>query len=148
MISRPRVSVALALLVLGFSAVSAQAGDIPKTALAPYMAIQTALAADSLAEAQKAAATFITQVGALGAAYEKGIAPSRKIAAAADIKAARAAFGELSDVMLAWAGEGTGGTGVRVAYCPMAKKSWLQTGGEIANPYYGSSMLRCGTFTK
>ena len=67
---------------------------------------------------------------------------------AADIKAARAAFGDLSDVVLAWAGEGTGGKGVRVAYCPMVKKSWLQTGGEIANPYYGSGMLRCGSFTK
>jgi hypothetical protein len=32
----------------------------------------------------------------------------------------------------------------RVAYCPMAKKPWLQDSEEIANPYYGSKMLRCG----
>ncbi|MEM9291290.1 MAG: hypothetical protein AAGD01_06400 [Acidobacteriota bacterium] len=31
-----------------------------------------------------------------------------------------------------------------VAYCPMAKRSWLQPAGEIGNPYHGQSMARCG----
>ena len=30
----------------------------------------------------------------------------------------------------------------------MVKKHWLQTDKEIRNPYYGSSMLTCGTFKK
>src|SRR5690606_34526767 len=32
-------------------------------------------------------------------------------------------------------------------YCPMVKGGggdWLQASGELANPYYGSEMLRCG----
>jgi Cu(I)/Ag(I) efflux system membrane fusion protein len=32
-------------------------------------------------------------------------------------------------------------------YCPMVKDGgadWLQTGGELRNPYFGASMLRCG----
>ena len=31
-----------------------------------------------------------------------------------------------------------------VVFCSMAQKVWLQPKGEIGNPYYGSSMLRCG----
>jgi len=32
------------------------------------------------------------------------------------------------------------------AYCPMANAVWLQNGEKITNPYYGTSMLRCGEF--
>lgn len=139
---------ALALLVSCLASVPVLAADIPKPALDPYLQLQTALAADSLADAQKAATTFVAQITPLGPALAKAIAPAKAISTAADIKAARTAFGDLSDIMLALAGDGTGGKDVRVAYCPMVKKSWLQTGTEIANPYYGASMLRCGTFTK
>ncbi|HZL38570.1 MAG TPA: efflux RND transporter periplasmic adaptor subunit [Tepidisphaeraceae bacterium] len=31
-----------------------------------------------------------------------------------------------------------------VAYCPMAKKNWLQIGTDIANPYLGPAMATCG----
>jgi hypothetical protein len=34
--------------------------------------------------------------------------------------------------------------GLELAYCPMVKRSWLQKGTEIRNPYYGSAMLGCG----
>ena len=36
--------------------------------------------------------------------------------------------------------------GVRVAFCPMVKKPWLQEGSALANPYYGSGMPTCGSF--
>jgi len=32
-----------------------------------------------------------------------------------------------------------------VAYCPMAKASWLQRGSDIANPYLGTAMPDCGS---
>lgn len=32
-----------------------------------------------------------------------------------------------------------------VLTCPMAKADWIQTRPEVANPYYGASMLRCGS---
>lgn len=35
---------------------------------------------------------------------------------------------------------------LKVASCPMAGKHRLQTGNEIANPYDGPKMLRCGAF--
>ncbi len=40
-----------------------------------------------------------------------------------------------------------GDTTTAVAYCPMAKKPWLQKEGEaIGNPYYGQKMPGCGSF--
>ena len=36
--------------------------------------------------------------------------------------------------------------GVHVAFCPMVQKPWLQAGTTLQNPYYGSSMLTCGSF--
>ena len=147
MTSRPLV--ALTALVLCLVAVPAHAADIPKPALEPYLTIQTALAADSLADAQKAAATFVvTGQRARSRPTPRAWSrpPGSRPPPTSRPRAPPSATSATS--MLAWAGEGTGGKGVRVAYCPMVKKSWLQTGGEIANPYYGSGMLRCGSFTK
>ena len=39
------------------------------------------------------------------------------------------------------------GPRVFVIHCPMAEASWIQKSDEIANPYFGSEMLECGTVT-
>ena len=31
-----------------------------------------------------------------------------------------------------------------VAYCSMARHSWLQATGPISNPYFGATMRTCG----
>jgi hypothetical protein len=36
--------------------------------------------------------------------------------------------------------------GVKVAFCPMARKPWLQADATIVNPYYGKDMVTCGSF--
>ncbi len=139
----------IAVLLAGVAmAAPAGAADIPAAVLDSYLQIQTALAGDSLDGAKGAAKTLAAQGGKLGPALKTATDAAAGIAGAADIKAARAAFGSLSDALLALAGSGTGGAGVRVAYCPMVKKSWLQKGDQIANPYYGADMLRCGEFKK
>ena len=33
---------------------------------------------------------------------------------------------------------------IYIYYCPMSKGDWLQTGPDMANPYYGFKMLDCG----
>ena len=38
----------------------------------------------------------------------------------------------------------TFGDNVNAAYCPMARKYWIQKGETIANPYYGRKMADCG----
>ena len=67
---------------------------------------------------------------------------------AGDIKAMRDAFGPLSDAVVS-AAKADGWTdvkGLKLAYCPMVKRSWLQAGETIQNPYYGKSMPGCGEF--
>jgi hypothetical protein len=76
-------------------------------------------------------------------------AAAAKAAAARTLDAARAAFGDLSSALIAYA-DGTKQPvdGKIVAFCPMANKSWVQTDGTIANPYYGKAMATCGSRTR
>ena len=41
----------------------------------------------------------------------------------------------------------TGFTGAQLYHCPMVKAYWLQPTSDtaVANPYYGSSMSKCGS---
>lgn len=121
--------------------------------LEPYFEIQSALASDNLAAARKGAAS-------LDAALEAGPPPAEvtslraaveKIAAAADISAARSAFQTVSQSLEALIGD-VGISGQRDVFkmrCPMAfggqGGEWLQSSDKLANPYYGAMMLRCGT---
>ena len=91
----------------------------------PYLHIQLALANDSMDGVADAAQRIVT--------------------AAADISSARAAFGPLSDALITY-GEEVGFGDLKVAYCPMVRKSWVQENGAILNPFYGSMMLNCGEF--
>lgn len=62
-----------------------------------------------------------------------------------DIKVQRKAFGELSTHFYNLI-KVTGTSKVLyLDYCPMAKASWLSEKKAIANPYYGTSMLSCGS---
>jgi hypothetical protein len=70
---------------------------------------------------------------------------AERLAQAGDIDAAREAFGELTKPLVRYR-KAVGAERLEVAYCPMAKKAWLQPEGDLANPYYGSEMLRCGDF--
>lgn len=65
------------------------------------------------------------------------------LTAATSLDAARDAFFDLSKPLVRWRKAVDGDKPV-VAYCPMVKRSWLQPEGELGNPYYGQSMLRCG----
>jgi len=69
------------------------------------------------------------------------------VATSADLKNAREAFGTLSDEMIKLRNEAAGDRPA-VAYCPMAKKSWLQSKKDaIANPYE-PAMKECGMWKK
>jgi hypothetical protein len=39
-------------------------------------------------------------------------------------------------------------SGLKVAYCPMVKHSWLQAENTLQNPFYGRAMPGCGEFRK
>ncbi len=66
-----------------------------------------------------------------------------KLSKAKDIKSMREALKDLSKPMAMWATMSKP-KGISVMYCSMAPGSWLQRSTLVANPYYGSKMLRCG----
>ncbi len=128
-----------------------------------YLAIQTALAGDTIKGIDKHAMNIAKSAQSLSknfnvktagvdsknAAVLIKVLPSlgdsaAELSKAKDIKVARAAFGTLSEALVAYRKLVTGDA-PNVAFCPMAKKSWLQNGNTISNPYYGSKMLRCGS---
>ncbi len=135
------------VVAAGVGTVMAQTTEHQTAIISSYLQIHAALAADKIEGVKPAAQEIAKHAAALGASAEAIGKAATVLEGAADIKAARAAFGTLSDAMLA-AHKTAAWKDVKVAYCPMASKSWLQTGDTIQNPYYGSSMLTCGEFKK
>lgn len=110
----------------------------PKLAEA-YVRAQEALAADNFAAAKKAFAEVATIV-------DEGLKPlARAVADARDIRTLRVALKPLSEQLASRALP----PGYVTAFCPMFDSNrgakWIQKDGEVANPYYGAAMLRCGT---
>ena len=72
------------------------------------------------------------------------------IAKADNLEKAREAFLSFSNLMIAETKkEEVEHDTLHLAHCPMAFHnkggSWLQTDETVANPYFGSTMLHCGT---
>lgn len=125
----------------------AAAADVPAPLLDAYLKVQTDLAGDQLQSAVDAAKLVASEAAKAGQSADKVRGAADKLAESKDIAAARKAFGDLSDAFIEYAGKLPGGD-VKVAYCPMVKKSWLQKGDKIRNPYYGPDMGECGDFRK
>lgn len=121
---------------------------MPSSIVEPYLHIQAALAHDSIDHVRANAGHIATAASALGAPAVKIDTAAVQLASATEIADARDKFGTLSDAMVTYMGglNLTAPEGVRVAYCPMKQKPWLQQGSTIANPYYGSAMPSCGDF--
>ena len=138
----------VASVLAGVTAV--QASDALKAIVGSYLEIQAKLATDKVDGIKPAAEAIAAQAARLGTDGDALVKSATAVAAATDLKTARTAFGDLSDAVIA-AGKADGWKDVpevKVAYCPMVKKSWVQKEAEIRNPYYGTAMLTCGTFTK
>jgi hypothetical protein len=126
------------------------AADLPAALVEPYLQVQVALSADQFEGVPARGEAIEKAATPLGADAGAIVAGAKKLAAATDIAAARTAFGELSTALTAYAEKTKSGFGpdVRVAYCPMVNKPWLTKDKTIRNPYYGASMLTCGSFKK
>jgi Cu(I)/Ag(I) efflux system membrane fusion protein len=125
-----------------------QASDAMKSIVSSYLEVHARLFRDNLDGVKSAAGAIgqqATRMGTGGTAIAKAAAALEQ---AKDLNAAREAFGSLSDAVIA-AGNAEGWKDVpdvREAYCPMAKKSWLQKEAGIRNPYFGPGMPTCGSF--
>jgi hypothetical protein len=139
--------VALASFMLVGSVIAA---NVPTDLVDAYLQVQSALAADKIDGIAAHAKAIEAQATPLGKDAEKIAGAARKLQAANDIAAARAAFGELSEALVSYADKTKSALDpdVRIAFCPMVNKPWLQKEKEIRNPYYGASMLSCGSFKK
>jgi len=108
-----------------------------------YLRLQQALADDrmeTVGEDALALANATVKIGSKAATVRAAVNP---FAQARDLRAAREAFGGLSETIIALVGDALP-DGLAIAYCPMARKSWLQRGDDVQNPYYGKAMADCG----
>lgn len=151
------------------AAAAAGAPSVPDTfaaGLSPvyegYLAAQEALADDDLPAFNAAAASLRDAVEGVATAGLHGetLGAWRRAAAELtvdpfeDIEAARARFEPMSEAIVAVHRRfgRRGEEPLHIAHCPMAfdfeGADWLQRGETINNPYFGASMLRCGTLTE
>ena len=115
----------------------------------PYLRIQRALNVDTLAGVTSEARRIADHAAMIGAPGSSMRAAANELQQAADLTAARTAFARLSDAVIQYARESGAALGgeVKVAYCPMVQKYWLQKGDAIQNPFYGKLMSDCGRIT-
>lgn len=114
-----------------------------------YQKLTEALTEGNTATAKVAAVAF--EAGAKEIKDGSALAATAaKISNAADLEAQRITFSSLSDKFIALLKQtGMNSGELYVAYCPMALNdkgaSWVSNSKEIRNPYYGESMLTCGS---
>src|SRR5262249_56720875 len=72
-------------------------GDMSRTIVEPYLAIQTALASDSVERVKANAGTIATAARGLGASAVEIDKAAVQLAAASDLAEARGRFGQLSE---------------------------------------------------
>lgn len=146
------ITAALSLFsIISLSAQSKKDAQVTKL-YQNYIAIKSALASDDADTTSKAATEFIKTASAIDykVVSEGNLNILRKdasaISEARTVAAQRETFFNLSDNMIALTKEfKLSEKPVYVQYCPMADGSWLSDEKQIANPYYGKSMLSCGS---
>ncbi|MFC6267378.1 DUF3347 domain-containing protein [Frigoriflavimonas asaccharolytica] len=117
-----------------------------------YLNIKTALVSDDTDEASKSADLFLKSASMVDYKIlsEGNLDILRidatKIAESRSIATQREVFTNLSKNMI-WLTKKfkLADQSVFIQYCPMADASWLSAEKEIKNPFYGSSMLSCGS---
>jgi len=148
------------ILFLGSSSpLAAQTNAGLANMLTGYYGIKNALVSGDAANASKQALAFsaalaATDISKLSPGEQKSFtgykaklaAGSKAIAGSKDLDKQRELFAFFSADMISLAKEVKLTTQpVYIDYCPMKKASWLSAEQAIKNPYYGSSMLNCGS---
>jgi hypothetical protein len=133
---------ALALLCVA-SAATVRASEPLKNVVSTYLEIHAQLAADKMDGVPAAADRIAEQAAALPSGGPAIAGAAKDLGRANDVKTARDRFSALSDAVIAAAkAEGWKDlSDVKLGYCPMLKRSWLQKDKDVRNPY---GMLTCG----
>lgn len=123
-----------------------------------YLAIQTQLAEDASAKVRQASGGLATTIKALAQVKVSNrrwtqltddlFSAAEKLSTRTTIKEQRADFSAVTQTLIVVLNSAGSPKTVDQVSCPMAfgglGGTWLQAPGEIANPYFGASMLRCG----
>jgi hypothetical protein len=134
------------VLVVVMTLIFAVAASASQTKLfEKYETVRQALLSGSLDDVQRTA----NGLGNVARAEKQNVIAERAsaLAAAANLKSARDSFAMLSEEVIRFR-DARSGTRPVVAYCSMAKKSWLQPKGALTNPYMDESMRSCGEIRK
>lgn len=137
----------MSVLIAGVLVFAQPPANATATIVEAYLEIHSVLASDRVDGVKGHARTIAAQARALGKEGADLATAAAAVESAADVKAARDAFGPLSEAVIARVKADPAfeaGSKLRLAYCSMADASWLQRGEQIRNPYYGSQMLTCG----
>jgi hypothetical protein len=125
---------------------AAQTNEALKPVLTGYFQLKDALVGDDAAKAKEAAAALTASTGEYADQLNEAL---EAIAASDDIETQRTAFETLSMNLYDIAKQGNIGMTVYKQYCPMAFNDkgafWLSDDKKVMNPYFGASMLRCGS---
>jgi protein SCO1 len=115
----------------------------------PAIEIQVALAHDRVVGIHEPALALAREAAALGPSGSAIARAAGELSRQTDVSEARTTFGNVNEALETYLRDAglSLPDGIRIAYCPMLRKSWLQREGAINNPYYGSKMLECGGFT-
>jgi len=146
--------------------VSTSARNELNTVTSSYLKLKDALVNDDLSSARKEAnallksienvkpSSFNSDAKIAWDSFKKELSTdASEIAKGRNMAAMRDRFDELSETMIGMVKsfELMNET-IFVQYCPMANNDrgaeWLSLSSEIANPYYGDAMLRCGEVTE
>ena len=125
----------LVMLAVATSGV-ARAGDPLLTMLDPYFRIQSSLSDDKTEGVKADAVAIATAAKSMGEAGAPIAKAADALAGAADLGAARTAFSQLSDAVIAFS-ESTkaeAGDGVHAMYCPMAEETMAAEGRQGQQP--------------
>ena len=145
-----RIAVFVAAVALVAGAAPLGATEVSKALVEPAIGIQVSLASDTMDGVAKNAGLVEAEASRLGAPAAKIAGAARQLQKTTKLDDARVAYGALSEAIVAYMDTQklTPASDVRIAFCPMVLKPWLQKDGAIRNPYYGSTMLTCGSFRK
>ena len=139
--------------VLSVFTISAQKNDASITKLFQnYLNIKNALVSDNSDNASKGANEFIKSASMVDfkVLSQGNLDTLRKdasqISDSRSIDSQREIFRHLSQNMIALTKDfKLDDKSVFVMYCPMADASWLSSEKVVKNPFYGSSMISCGS---
>lgn len=123
----------------------------PEEILDAYLSIRSALVQDDFNTSEKNAERLVMILKKSDDFKQKDelIKYAEQVKNATTIEGQRKGFAQVSGILWSWMKkQPSSETILYYQYCPMKKAYWISDKTDIENPYYGKSMLRCGSISE